>query len=160
MTDTNTKTALYGTLLQKCSLEAVNDNLTEKRLRVVFRLHKDRWSFFLPVLHRLLTQSDSPSTGWNLDVSKHYFLFDNKVRFGWRFIFEAADGIENHFAEIIGVIQSAPQPSRVEVSSMILPGYKAGQVRGGVNARGKGASSVLTPVTGAAAAARIRSGGQ
>lgn len=154
------KANLYSVFLQKCGLEVVKDNLTERRLRGIFRLHKDRWNFFVPVLHRLLTKSDDPSTNWNLDASKHYFLSDGKVRFGWRLIFEAPDGIEQYLQEISTVVASAPSPARVEISSMILPGYKEGQTRGGVNARGKGSSSVLSPTAGAGAIARLRSGGQ
>jgi hypothetical protein len=42
------------------------------------------------------------------------------------------------YGDIAKVILSALSPARVELQSQLLPGYKAGDVRGGFNAKGKG----------------------
>src|SRR3972149_5020823 len=152
-----TKADLYKALAAKCGFEVVQETPTEKRLRLVGRLHKDRWPFFLPVLHRLMTQARKGD--WTVDISKNYFLFEDRVRFGWRFIFESQD-LTKSLDDIILTIMSAPSPSRVEITSMTLPGHKPDVMRGGVNARGKGASGVFDTNTGQAAVQRLARGGQ
>jgi hypothetical protein len=93
-----------------------------------------------------------------VDISKNYFLFEDRMRYAWRFIFQG-EKVDDVLGDICATIVSAPQPARVEVSSMILPGYKPGQVRGGQNAKGKGASYGSEAVVGRAAVGRFNAGG-
>lgn len=152
-----TKADLYKALSTKCGFEVVQETPSEKRIRLVGRLQKDRWPFFLPVLHKLMIQARN--SDWTVDISKHYFLSEDRVRFGWRIIFESQD-IQKSFEDITNTILSAPSPSRVEITSIDLPGHKPGVMRGGVNARGKGATGVFETNTGLAAIQRLSRGGQ
>lgn len=134
-----TRADVFAALAKKSGFEVLQESETPKQLRVMGRSHLDRWAFFLPIIHTLLTRTSRPENGWTCDISKQYFLSDGRVLYGWRFIFQSAD-LVTQYGDIIMAINSAPRPARVEVESQLLPGYKPGDVRGGVNAKGKGAS--------------------
>jgi len=135
-----TSTDVCTVLTRKCGFEVISGKELPKQLRIMGRCHPDRWNFFLPVIHRLLTFSEDPSVGWTVDISKPYLLRNDRVLFAWRLIFQAQQ-IAEQYADIVDTITGAAGPTRVELSSQLLPGYKPGDIRGGVNAKGKGASS-------------------
>lgn len=136
------KTDVFAALVRKCGFEIVQEKETASQLRFMGRLHPDRWNFFVPVIHQLLVTSNQPDAGWTCDISKQYLVRDNKVLYGWRFIFQAkSGGLPDQYARIIAIINSAPSPDHVELQSQLLPGYRPGDVRGGFNAKGKGSGS-------------------
>jgi hypothetical protein len=140
-----TRADVYAALMEKCGFEVVQEKETAVQLRIIGRSGADRWNFFLPVIHTLLTASDKPEGHWTCDISKQMILAHGRVRYGWRMIFQAAsrngiDNLQSCYEDIVRVIRSSPRPARVEVDRVLLPGYKAGDVRGGVNAKGKGAA--------------------
>jgi hypothetical protein len=138
-----TRADIYVALAKKCFFEVRQDNETPKQLRIIGKCDHERWPFMLPVIHALLTQSGQPTATWTCDISKMYIIRDGKVLYGWRIIFQG-DELTRQYGKIIATIESAQRPARVEVESMLLPGYKPGQTRGGVNAKGKGASTAGT----------------
>jgi hypothetical protein len=91
------------------------------------------------VIYKLNEASDYDQYPWTVDISKKYINKHDQVRYAWRFIFQG-ENLKEHYAQICSIIRSAPQPSRVELQSIILPGHKPGDIRGGVNAKGKGSS--------------------
>jgi hypothetical protein len=135
-----TRTDIYAALAKKSGFEVLQESETPKQLRVMGRSYLEKWPFFLPIVHKLLTTSGMPGNGWTCDISKQYFLSDGRVLYGWRFIFQSAD-LPAQYPSIVLAINSAPRPQRVELESQPLAGYKPNQIRGGVNEKGKGASS-------------------
>lgn len=144
MANSVTRADVYAALLQKSGLEVLQEKETDKQLRIMGRSPVERWPFFLPVIDRLLRVSDTPGGAWTCDISKQYMRRNDKVLYAWRLIFQAPTGLAAQYENIASVIRSAPAPSRVEVTSMLLPGHKKGQIRGGVDAKGKGASKAGT----------------
>lgn len=140
MVNQATRADIYAALATKSGFQVLQESETPTQLRILGRSHTDRWVFFLPIIHTLLTKVGQGGLGWSCDISKHYFLSDGRVLYGWRFIFQSSN-LAAHYADIIMTINSAPRPARVEVDSQPLPGYKPGQIRGGVNEKGKGSSS-------------------
>lgn len=137
-----TKVDLYSALMRKCGFEVVQEKETAKQLRLMGRSPADRWTFFLPVVHRLLTLSGTPGNSWTCDISKQYMLRNDQVLYGWRLIFQVVSGdIADMYGSTIAAVNQALGPSRIELTSQLLPGYSPGDVRGGVNAKGKGVSS-------------------
>lgn len=110
------------------------------QLRILGRSPPARWSFFSLVVNQLLEASDRPGNPWTCDISKQYMRRDGLVRYGWRLIFQAKD-LNKQYDSIVSTLLATPAPARVEIDSIMLPGYKAGDVRGGVNAKGKGTSA-------------------
>lgn len=135
-----TRADIYAALAKKCAFEVKQDNETPKQLRIIGSCDYERWPFLLPVLHTLLTHSGQTTTTWTCDISKMYVLREGKVLYGWRIIFQG-DSLARNYEQIVAVINSAQRPARVELETVLLPGYKPGQMRGGVNSKGKGASS-------------------
>jgi len=140
MPNQTTRADIYAALAKKCAFEVVQDNETARQLRIVGRCHYERWPFLLPVVHTLLSHSVQDTVPWTCDISKQYTIRDGKVLYGWRIIFQG-DALSRSYEQIVAVINSAQRSARVELESVLLPGYKPGQTRGGVNAKGKGASS-------------------
>ena len=140
-----TKANVYAALMQKCGFEVLEELEGAKQLRISGRSHQDRWAFFAPVIYQLLTTSDKPGNPWTLDISKKYIIHGDKIRYVWRLIFQSPD-LAAQYQNIVAAIMSSPQPARVELTRQLLPGYKEGDVRGGVNARGKGSQSAGSPV--------------
>lgn len=137
-----TRADVYAALARRSGFEVIQETETDGQLRVVGRLATARWAFFVPIVFVLLKASKTPGHAWACDISKQYIEANDQVRYAWRLIFQASDGIARHYGDISSVIRSAPAPARVEVNSIRLPGYKEGQVRGGVNEKGKGVSAV------------------
>jgi len=143
MVNQATRADIYAALAKKSGFEVLQENESDRQLRIMGRSHLERWPFFLPIIHTILTRSGSGSS-WTCDISKQYFLSDGRVLYGWRFIFQAGKSsrtLTEQYPDIISAINSAPRPARVELESQPLPGYKPGQIRGGVNEKGKGASA-------------------
>lgn len=135
----NSRADVYTALAQKTGFEVVNEKETTGQLRVVGRCHPDRWPFFQLVIFTLLNKSDNPQVAWTCDVSKQYVSQGGRLLYAWRLIFQSAD-ISKVYADVSETIRNAPSPARTEVDTVLLPGYKPGQMRGGVNAKGKGSS--------------------
>ena len=147
---TATRSNVYSALMQKCGFEVLEEKETSKQLRICGRSHLDKWPFFAPVIHQLLTISHRPGNPWTCDISKQYIVHEGMVRYTWRLIFQAAD-LPAQYQSIVAAITGAAQPARVELTRQLLPGYKEGDVRGGFNERGKGTGSAgSTPPTIAA----------
>lgn len=140
MANQTTRADIYVALAKKCKFDVVQDNETPKQLRIVGRCFPESWPFYLPVIYALLSHSDQTTVPWTCDISKQYTLRDGKVLYGWRIIFQG-DQLPLHYDQIVAAINSAQRPARVELETVTLPGYKPGQMRGGVNAKGKGVSS-------------------
>lgn len=127
-------------LTRKSGFEVISGKELPNQLRVMGRCHPDRWNFFLPVVHNLLTFSEDPNVGWTVDISKPYLLREGRVLFAWRLIFQAPQVLEQ-YGSIVDAIGGSAGPTRVELTSQLLPGYRPGDVRGGINAKGKGSSA-------------------
>lgn len=136
----STKSDVYAALIQKCGFEVLEEQEGAKQLRITGRNHRDRWPFFLPVIYKILETSEKPGNRWTCDISKKYIISNGRVLYAWRLIFQSTE-LATQYASIVATIRSAPQPARVELTSQLLPGYKPGDVRGGVNAQGKGTST-------------------
>ena len=158
------RTELYKLLKQRAGLEVVSETADEKKLRLICRLGKDRFNFWVLVMARLLRASITESIPWTCDISKLYVLTDDGsgVRYAWRVIFQTSGkhNLDTHIPSIMDEIAKSPRPASVDVSEMLLPGYRPGQTRSGISPRGKGASSVLNPSVGPMAVARLNQGGQ
>lgn len=140
-----TKANVYAALMQRCGFEVLKEQETPKQLRISGRSHLDRWPFFAPVIYQLLEASAKPGSAWTCDVSKMYIIHNNKILYTWRLIFQG-DDLARQYQSIVSAIMASPQPARVELTRQLLPGYKEGDVRGGVNARGKGSQAAGSPV--------------
>lgn len=134
------RTDIYTAMAQMSGFEIVKENETATQLRILGRNPSDRWPFLLPVIYILRKTETNPACRWKCDISKEYILANDRILYAWRFIFKA-ENLAEYYGEIAATIRSAARPARVEVESMTLPGYKPGQVRGGVNARGKGVAA-------------------
>lgn len=140
---TPSRSDVYAALAKRSGFEVTEEHESAKQLNINGRSSLERWPFFLPIIHALLTASGKPGNPWTCDVSKKYVLKNRKVCYTWRLIFQGA-ALHEHYRSIASVINAAGQPARVELTSQLLPGYKPGDVRGGVNAKGKGTSSADT----------------
>jgi hypothetical protein len=150
---------LYRLLAEKASFEVVKETASASQLRVIGRIGKDKWSYWLPVMERLLRASAETGRAFSCDISKQYLAAPDGVRYAWRLIFQSS-ALEAAMDRLIEVVRSAPRPERVELTEVRLPGYAGRAFRGGVSPRGKGATGVFEAETGALRAARIARGGQ
>lgn len=148
------KDELCRALQMRGSFEVVNETTTPKQLRLLGRINKAHFGAWMGIVHQLLIKSGPK---WSCDVSKQYIAQGEQVRHGWRLIFQSTD-FEAAMPEILAAINQVKTPA-VEVQEQLLPGYRDGQMRGGVNARGKGVSTPMNPLVGPMAVARLRSGG-
>jgi hypothetical protein len=84
-----------------------------------------------------------------VDISKQYFLRNERVLFGWRLIFQG-EGVAEHLPKICEAVSNAPRAKAV-VEEQPLAG-----ARGDRNAPrgGKGAQGVLGAVVGPMAIAQ------
>lgn len=130
---------LLEALKQKASFETLTHMPKASQLRITGRNHPDRWSFFLPVIYTL-QRTAAKDEHWSCDVSKQYFIRNDRIVYTWRLIFQGED-LASKYGYIANVVRGAPNPARVEVDEVMLPGYKVGDVRGGVNDKGKGVAS-------------------
>lgn len=134
-----TRADVYAALARKSGFEVLRENETPNQLRIMGRSLIDRWPFFSLVVFRLINLSQTPGNPWTCDISKQYLVSGERIRYSWRLIFQAPGELAAQYGAIARAILETPAPARAEVTSITLPGYKPGQVRGGVNAKGKGA---------------------
>lgn len=135
------RAAVLLALTARSGFEVLTEDEKQQQLRITGRSYPNQWNLFLPVIAKLLTVGDDASVPWTCDISKQYVLHRGKVAYSWRLIFRSENGIVGQYASIAGAINAAPRPQRVELTEALLPGYKAGDIRPGVNAKGKGAST-------------------
>lgn len=136
----SSKADVYAAMMRKGAYEVVQEQEGATQLRLLGRSPKDKWPAFSLMVNHLIMVADEQSPPWTCDVSKKYFRRNGVLLYGWRFIFQAPD-LASHYEHIARTILAAPSPNRAEVDSILLPGYKPGDVRGGVDAKGKGASA-------------------
>lgn len=134
------KTTVFAALA-RLGFEVVKATEQPSKLRVIGRCTKERWPFLLPVIHGLLVASEDVTTPWTCDVSRVYMLHNSgrEVRYAWRLLFQG-EGLAEQYTDITRVISQAPKPKQVELTSYRLPGYKPGDERASMTARGKGAA--------------------
>lgn len=131
---------LLDVLKQKAGFETLTHTCKTGQLRVTGRCHPDRWSFFLPVIYTLQRTADKDGS-WSCDISKQYFIRNDRIVYCWRLIFQSQNMTAEVYSYLANVVRGAPSPARVEVNEVLLPGHKPGDIRGGVNAKGKGVAS-------------------
>lgn len=149
---------VFTSILARSGFEVVSESSIDKQLRLVGRVDKEKFNVWLASINNLLKTSSKPGCPWSIDISKQYLLVQNSVRFAWRIIIQAED-IEASLEAIITSLSALPKHSAVELDSYLLPGYVDGQERGGQSATGKGATGILSAITGPRAADRRRAGG-
>lgn len=153
-------TSKHVALLQQiAAFETVSSSAAQKQVRVVGRVDRNRQSFWTTCVHHLLKTAATSGGAWTCDISRQFIMQDNQLRYAWRIILQGQDPAVLQKV-LLNALESAPRPGRVEIESMLLPGYKPGQTRDGVNAKGKGAQSSLNAVVGPMAAQRLQRGGQ
>lgn len=133
-----TRQDIYTALEQKTGFEVIGETETEGRLRFTGRCLSSRWNFFALVIFELNKLNNG--SGINFEISKLYSNHADRLRYTWRVIIQGAD-LASKYQTVVDFIRRAPLPSRAEVDEVLLPGYRRGQIRGGVNAKGKGASA-------------------
>ena len=129
---------IYAALAQKADFEKINDTETEGRLRFTGRCPASRWPFLMLVIFELNKLNDGGQI--NFDISKLYINDRGRLKYSWRVIIQAPE-LATKYQLVVDHIRRAALPARAEVDEVLLPGYKRGQVRGGVNDKGKGASA-------------------
>jgi hypothetical protein len=130
--------------------ETVNNTGTNTQLRILGRVPKDAMNGWLIVVQRFLAASEKAD--WTVDVSKQYFLKNEKVVFGWRLIFQG-DTVWDQIDELGKIVTNAPRP-RAVVDEQPLSG--ANPNRNVPSATGKGAQGVLKAAVGPVAVAQAR----
>ena len=143
---------LTTALRSKCGLQTLESSSNERQIRLLGRLPPIRTGDWLLFMHHALSHIAAKQPGWTLDVSKHYFLYQTKIRFGWRLIFQAPK-IEEFLDSIVNIVMSAPMSSRQEVMEVPLLGV--GPDRNSPQ-NGRGAGGILTHLTGPAALSAIQ----
>lgn len=156
---TQKRAELHALLQRKGAFELIKETAGPKQLRLMGRIDRSRQNFWLMLVFQLISSGEKPGCPWTCDISRVYIMHSGALRYVWRIIF-ASENLEACYADIIKTVASSPSPTRVEVEEQLLPGYKPGQTRGGVNAKGKGAHSALRPVVGRMAHQKYDQGGQ
>ena len=133
-----TRQDIFTALAQKTDFQVTSETETEGRLRFIGRCHPNRWQFFALVIFELNKLNAGGEVSFEL--SKLYLNHESQLRYTWRVIIQGTD-LASKYQLVVDHIRRAPLPARAEVDEVLLPGYKRGQVRGGVNAKGKGASA-------------------
>lgn len=130
--------------------ETVNHSTTGSQLRVLGRVPKESMNGWLIVIQRLLAAAErSP---WNIDISKQYFLKNDRVVFGWRLIFQGEE-IWNQIEALAQLVWNTPRPREI-IDEQPLPGVRGD--RNVPSATGKGAQGVLKAAVGPVAVAQAR----
>jgi hypothetical protein len=143
---------LIRTLQMRGGFELVNQQASANQLRLLGRVSRQASNGWLLVLRQLLRAADrSP---WSIDISKQYFLREDKVMYGWRVIVQA-EGVAQHYADVIKVIATTPRP-RAIVDEQPLPGVRGDRNAPSVSNRGKGAQGSLSAVVGPMAVAAMQ----
>ncbi len=100
------------------SFETVKKSSTEKRVRLIGRVHDSKTQGWLVVARHILLQQ--PDQAWTCDLSKWYFMRGPSLVFGWRLLFEA-ENIAEAIPHIITAVNGAPK-ARMVVTEIPLPG--------------------------------------
>jgi hypothetical protein len=122
---TTTAKDIHDAFGQKFSYQVVTSKEKPDQLRIVGRILPDKdgrnVNNYLLVAHRLLKAAFKRP--WDVDISKWYFMKseDAPMVFGFRFIFQA-DKLDQHYADIVNLIKTAPATARAEVTEMPLVG--------------------------------------
>lgn len=140
---------LYGILGRRYHFEAVNQSVATGQIRFMGRVADTAVADWLVAVHRMLQAEKTHD--WGIDISRKYFLRNDKLFYGWRVIFKA-ENLPDALAELITVADQAPK-AVTTVEEGLLVG--SGSHRRGINARGRGAQNPLTAVTGATALAKL-----
>lgn len=142
---------------QKAGFEALNVKEEPNRLRIMGRVPTGQTNRntlnWLIVVYRLLKAADQV---YRVDISKQYFIRNDKVVFGWRVVFEG-DNLEKYYEFITNIVAESPQSASFELDEVVLPG--ANRDRNNTAGGRRGAMSALNPVVGAAAVMRKMQGG-
>lgn len=135
--------ALLSVLQSKAGFETVDRHNAPNQLRLFGRVHGQKMGMWLETVKTLLLLSGR--SGWNLDVSRQYFLRGEKLFFGWRLIFQG-EGINQFLPTIQTSVQQIPLPVKKleEVSLNVRPDRNALR-------NGKGAQAMGSAVVGPAA---------
>jgi hypothetical protein len=139
----------------RTGFQVVDCSDTPQRLRVLGRVLPPLDSWWI-VLDRILDAEKKAQ--WSIDVSQLYYKPAGEIRFAWRIILQAPDGVAQYFQTIASIINSAPRAQASAVDEMPLMGSSAS--RNDVSATGRGAQGMFRPVVGAMAAAMRMQGGR
>jgi hypothetical protein len=137
--------ALKQSLHLKAGFEVVQQNVTDKQIRLVGRVPRDKTGQWLLVVERLLLREQEPDCAWNLDISKQYFLRGNRLLYGWRVILQAPS-VAEHVDELVNIAKTTPMVQRQLEEVALVGGTDYSQLKGG-----KGAQSLFKAVVGPAA---------
>lgn len=129
--------------------EVVNKSAKDTQIRLMGRVPKQSMAGWLIIVQRLLLASGA---GWSADISKQYFLRNERVVFGWRVIFQGPE-LETHITAIEQVITNAPR-ARAVVDEVPLVGARASRNEPGNT--GKGAQGILKAAVGPMAVAKAQ----
>lgn len=140
---------LLNQLHTRGGFELVNQNLSETQARLMGRVHKNSMGSWLILVQKLLQRSGQ---AWSVDISRQYFLRDDRVVYAWRLIFQGKD-LQAALPDICQTIINAPR-ARTFVDEQPLVGARAN--RNSPNAKGKGAQGVLTAAVGPMAVAQAQ----
>jgi len=130
--------------------ETVNDTKSNTQLRILGRVPKESMNMWLIVVQRFLAASEK--SDWTVDVSKQYFLKNDRVVFGWRLIFQGST-VWDQLAELGQIVTNSPRPKTM-LDEQPLPGVHGD--RNVPSATGKGAQGVLKAAVGPVAVAQAR----
>ena len=122
---------------------------SENQIRLIGRVpkqHAPNWKAALDYLLKI-----EQSKPWSLDISQHYFMRGGAVVFAWRIIVQGQN-IQSSYQDLLNTLKAAPRAQMSNPSGTISGGEVVeqrlsviGPRKGGVNARGKGASTAGTP---------------
>jgi hypothetical protein len=140
---------LLAGLEHKVNFECVADSASDRQIRLIGRVYPEHMPLWLNIIKQLLLQQEEAP--WSMDISKHYFLREGEVRFGWRIILQAGD-VAKHLDDVVSVILQTVEP-RQEVRE--VPLYGAGSYRQGLK-KGRGAQPTGKAVVGKAAIDAVR----
>jgi len=143
--------SLLQQLRGRGGFEVVNNTSTAGQVRLMGRVKREAMPGWLIIVHRLLVRSNSQKS-WSVDISKQYFLRDERVVFGWRLIFQGKE-LEAALGDIIQSIVNAPRP-RAFVEEQALAGARPNRNEPG--STGKGAQGVLKAAVGPMAVAQAQ----
>lgn len=153
---------LYDPILQamkvKAGFQALDVNEGKGRLRILGRVPQSQTTRntlnWLIVAYRLLKASNQV---YKVDVSKQYFIKNDRIVFAWRLVFEGND-LEKYYEFITNVVKESPQTATFDLSEEV-PLHGVAADRNNTAGGKRGASSVFRGVVGPEALAAKNRGG-
>lgn len=139
---------LKRTLASKAGFEAIDEQVTDSRVRFFGRVRPQNMPLWLAVMRSILIASEKSQ--WKADLSRQYFLRGDKVFFGWRIIIQAPT-VQQHLDQVSQVI-STTQRSGVQQQDEVA--LHAPPNRNALR-NGRGAQSSLSAVVGPMAKAQM-----